>query len=85
MLSNPTSPYNVQLNERQILNNILNPNAPLVPELVDLGPRVQNLEQAIEQAERVETRRSSRAKPPIDYLFDPIADYLKLHKEGRRN
>ena len=76
MLSNPTSPYNLQLNQRQILNNVLNPNAPLVPELVDLGPRVQNLEQALATAENNESRRSSRVKPTVDYL--------ELHTKGKR-
>ena len=67
MLSDPTSPYNLQLNQRQFLNNVLNPNAPLVPELVDLGPRVQNLQQALATAENNDARRSARIKPTVDY------------------
>ena len=77
MLSNPTSPYNLQLNQRQFLNNVLNPNAPLVPELVDLGPRVQNLEQALATAENNETRRSARIKPTVDYR--------ELHSRGKKH
>ena len=76
MLSNPTSPFNLRLNERQVLENVLNPNAPLVPELVELGPRVQNLAQALEGVENDASRRSSRRIAKVDYL--------KFHNEGKR-
>ena len=74
ILSNPSSPYNINLNERQNLDDVLNPNIPLLPDLVNMGPRVQNLELALEVAEPQVVRRSTRRKNPIDYL--------KFHKEG---
>ena len=76
MLSNPSSPYNINLNERQNLNNVLNPNIPLLPDLVNMGPRVQNLERALNVDEPQEVRRSARAKNTVNYL--------KFHEEGKK-
>ena len=76
MLSNPTSPYNVNLHERQNLNEVLNPNVPLLPELVNLGPMVQNFENALENPQPLEVRKSGRRKKQIDYL--------KFHEEGKK-
>ena len=76
MLSNPSSPYNINLNERQNLNDVLNPNIPLLPDLVNMGPRVQNLERALNVDEPQEVRRSARAKNTVDYL--------KFHEEGKK-
>ena len=76
MLSNPTSPYNLNLHERQNLNQVLNPNVPLLPELVNMGPVVQNFENALENPQPAEVRRSGRRRNQVDYL--------KFHEEGKK-
>ena len=76
--SNPTSPSSVTLNQVQNLNTVLNPNAPIHPEVVNLGPQVQNLDQALEviESDDNQRRRSSRNAKKVDYK--------KLHNFGRR-
>ena len=54
----------------------MNPNIPLLPDLVNMGPRVQNLERALNVDEHQEVRRSARAKNTVDYL--------KFHEEGKK-
>ena len=76
MLSNPSSPYNLNLNARQNLENVLNPNIPIIPDLVELGPQVQNFEIALEGVQN-QTRRSARDRKPINYVT--------WNEEGRRN
>ena len=78
MLSDPTSPYNVNLNARQNLANVLDPRAPIIPEVVELGPRVQNLDLALEHIGHDNKRRSARVGAKIP------KDYKKLHNEGRQ-
>ena len=60
------------------LNTVLNPNAPIHPEVVNLGPQVQNLDQALEviESDDNQRRRSSRNAKKVDYK--------KLHNFGRR-
>ena len=79
-VSNPNSPSSVALDRVQNLENILNPNAPLVPEAVNLGPRVQNFNQALAN---VEIRRSSRIRSNIDSKGK--VDYRQLHEHGKRD
>ena len=76
--SNPTSPSSVTLNQVQNLNTVLNPNAPIHPEVVNLGQQVQNLDHALEVIENDDNqrRRSSRNAKKVDYK--------KLHNFGRR-
>ena len=69
-VSNPTSPSKVILNERQNLENILVPNRPLLPELVNLEPIVQNLDQALDNVNinnEPDTRRRSARTERVDY------------------
>ena len=82
-ISNPTSPTSVALNRVQNLENVLNPIAPIVPEVVDLGPRVQNLYQALENFDNENRRRSQRIRSNID--AQGKVDYKMLHKHGRRH
>ena len=70
-ISNPTTPSQVVLNERQSLGNILNPRNPIVPETVAMNQEVQRLEQALDEHQN----RRMRARKKIDYA--------KLHKFGR--
>ena len=78
MFLDPTSPYNVNLNARQNLANVLDPRAPIIPEVVELGPRVQNLNLALEHVGQGTQRRSARVGTK-----DPV-NYKKLHNEGRQ-
>ena len=80
MLSNPSSPYNLNLNARQNLENVLNPNIPIIPDLVELGPQVQNFEIALEGVQN-QTRRSARERKPINLE----KKNLTWNEEGRRN
>ena len=78
MLSNPTSPFNIDLDARQNLAHVLDPQAPIIPEVVELGPRVQNLDLALNSVHQEIRRRSARVKDKA-----PM-DYQKLHNEGRQ-
>ena len=46
-LTVPLTPDDVLLDQRQLLDVVLNPRAPIIPETVQLGPSVQNLNQAL--------------------------------------
>ena len=70
-ISNPTSPSQVVLNERQGLENILNPRNPIVPETVAMNQEVQRVDQALDEFQN----RRMRARKKIDYA--------KLHNFGR--
>ena len=70
-ISNPTTPSQVVLNERQRLENVLNPRNPIVPEAVAMNQEVQRLDQALDEHQN----RNLRARKKIDYA--------KLHKFGR--
>ena len=75
--SNPTSPSEVVLNRVQNFGNILQPNNPIIPQAVDLGPVVQNVDQALINIDiEQRTRRSTRTTERVDYA--------KLHKYGRK-
>ena len=69
--SAPTSPSEVLLNRSQNLQNILKPTAPLVPESILMGPRVQ----VIPPAPRRSSRNVDKEKP----------DYSHLHKYGKQS
>ena len=72
-LSNPTSPSEVVLDRAQNLNRVLNPRVPILPELVNLGPQVQVLDQALNQRRSERNRNKGKV------------DYKKLNEEGRGN
>ena len=73
-ISNPTSPSQVVLNERQNLENILVPNHPILPELVDLAPVVQNLDQALQNVNVDNPRRSTRNKGKEKHFYKKLND-----------
>ena len=74
--SNPTSPSEVILDRVQNLQHVLNPRIPILPELVNLGPQVQVLNQALShETPRRSERFRNRGK----------VDYRKLHEVGRDN
>ena len=68
--STPTSPSEVMLNRSQNLQNILRPTAPLVPESILIGPRVQ----VIPPPPRRSSRNENKEKP----------DYKRLNKYGKQ-
>ena len=68
--SAPTSPSEVMLNRSQNLQNILRPTAPLVPESILIGPRVQ----VIPPPPRRSSRNENKEKP----------DYKRLNKYGKQ-
>ena len=74
-ISNPSSPTEVVLHRPQILDRVLLPRVPLVPEVVNLDD-VQVLHHALEPAQSP-IRRSSRIESK------PKVDYQKLHTEGK--
>ena len=78
--SNPTSPSEVVLDRVQNFGNILQPINPIIPETVNLGPGVQNVDQALQNLDiEQNTRRSARIRS-----FTEKIDYAKLHRYGRK-
>ena len=82
-ISNPTSPSKVMLDRVNNLNLLLRPNTPIVPQAVQLGNRVQNLGQALDNGHRTASRQSARIQAYNREQGGRI-NYRKMHLYGNR-
>ena len=70
---NPETPSLVIINKVQNLNHVLNPREPIVTEVVDMGPAVQNFKRVLPKSPKRSERNKNKEK----------VDYSKLHIYGR--
>ena len=73
VFSNPTTPTHVQLRNVNNLSNLLRPNDPIVPEAVQLGSKVQNVNRALQFTE-CSPRRSARLRDKAATFTDDRED-----------